>query len=46
MVKLLKQFFMTIAGAVIKPSPFQPGIKNSDGLKWATVAVSPRSGEE
>jgi hypothetical protein len=32
-VKLLREFLITIAEVVIKPSPFQPGIKNSDGLK-------------
>jgi hypothetical protein len=45
MERLLRQFLMTMAEAVIKPSPFQPGIKNSDGLK-TDEGVSPEIGDE
>ena len=33
--RLLREFLITMADAVIKPSPFQPGMKNSEGLKAA-----------
>ena len=45
-MRLLSEFLMTMAEAVIKPSPFQPGIKNSEGLNWVDAAPSPRIGDD
>jgi hypothetical protein len=36
-VRLLRVFLITIAKVVIRPSPFQPGIKNSEGLNEVSL---------